>query len=70
MHTPKLMIVSDSFGEYILELLSERFSKSVKIWDNWEYKLNEDIVEKEKPDVMLLVIHEQNLKNLLKHPKR
>jgi alginate O-acetyltransferase complex protein AlgJ len=68
--TPKLLIISDSFGEYILELLSERFGKSVKIWDNWEYKLNENIVESEKPDVMLLVIHEQNLKKLLVHPKR
>jgi len=68
--TPKLLIISDSFGEYMLELLSEKFSKSVKIWDNWEYKLNEDIVESEKPAVMLLVIHEQNLKKLLVHPPR
>lgn len=64
---PKILIISDSFGEYIFPLLSESFSKTVKIWDNWEYKLNEPIVESEKPDVCLLVIHEKNLRAILKN---
>ncbi|MCW3076520.1 MAG: hypothetical protein JWO32_1129 [Bacteroidetes bacterium] len=64
---PKILIISDSFGEYIFSLLAESFSKTVKIWDNWEYKLNEPIVENEKPDVCLLVIHEKNLRAILKN---
>jgi alginate O-acetyltransferase complex protein AlgJ len=64
---PRLLIISDSFGTDIFPLLSENFSKTVKIWDNWEYKLNEEIVENEKPDVFLLIIHEKNLRNLMKH---
>lgn len=64
---PKLLIISDSFGEYPFTLLSPEFKKTVKIWDNWEYKLNEPIVENEKPDLVLLIIHEKNLRYLLKH---
>ncbi len=64
---PRLLIISDSFGTDLFPLLSENFSKTVKIWDNWEYKLNEEIVENEKPDVFLLLIHEKNLRSLMKH---
>jgi hypothetical protein len=66
---PVLLIISDSFGENIFDFLSEDFRKTVKIWDNWEYKLNEDIVEKEKPDAMLLMIYEKNLPLFLPHAK-
>jgi hypothetical protein len=62
---PALLIISDSFGNYVFPLLSEKFSRTVKIWDNWEYRLNEAIVESERPDVVLLVIHEKNLQKLL-----
>jgi hypothetical protein len=64
---PKLLIISDSFGLSIFDFLAESFSKTVKIWDNWEYKLNEDIVASEKPDAMLLIIYEKNLPLFLQH---
>lgn len=67
---PKLLVISDSFGENIFPYLTENFSRSVKIFDAWQYKLNEDIVLKEKPDVYLLVIHEPLLRNFLEHPSR
>jgi hypothetical protein len=48
----------------VIAPLSESFSKAVYIIDNWEYKLNEDIVEIEKPDIMLYLISEPLMRNL------
>lgn len=62
---PSLLIISDSFGGSIFPFLAESFRKTVKIWDAWQYKLNEDIVDKEQPDAMLLMIDEPILHKLL-----
>jgi hypothetical protein len=67
---PKLLIISDSFGEAFFPFAAENFSRSVKIFDGWQYKLNEDIVNNEKPDVVLLIMLESSIKGLLKFPKR
>ncbi|MCE2742407.1 MAG: hypothetical protein LW701_02370 [Fluviicola sp.] len=63
----KLMIVSDSFGGYMFPFMAETFSRTIKIFDKWEYKLNEKIVEQEKPDVMLLICLESNLRSIIRH---
>ncbi len=62
---PKILIISDSFGVNIYPFISESFSRSVKIFDSWQYKLNEDIVNAEKPDVELLIVLESNIRNML-----
>ncbi|WP_317897512.1 DHHW family protein [Aurantibacillus circumpalustris] len=67
---PKLLIISDSFGGSIFPFLAENFSKSVKIFDSWQYKLNEEIVDQEKPNVVLLMINEPILRELLKFQSR
>jgi len=67
---PRILIISDSFGDNILPFISEEFSRTVRIFDSWEYKLNEEIVANEKPNVMLLVILEPNLKHLLNYQSR
>ena len=67
---PRLLTISDSFGFSIYPFLSEQFSRSVKIFDNWEYKLNEEIIESEKPDVELLIIWEANIRSLLTHQSK
>lgn len=64
---PRLLLISDSFGENIFPYLAENFSRSLRLWDAWQYKLNEEVVAMEKPDVMLLVVHEKNLKNMLRY---
>ncbi|MDI9342537.1 MAG: hypothetical protein QM534_18340 [Sediminibacterium sp.] len=61
---PNVLVISDSFGNFIFPLISEHFMKSVKIFDAWSYKLNEDIVEKEKPSVVILLITESLIRNL------
>ena len=68
---PRLLIISDSFGKNIFPFLSENFSKTVKIFDSWQYKLNEDIVAAEKPDAVLLLINEPILRGFLSsNPER
>lgn len=67
---PRLLLIADSFGENAFPFLAEHFSRSVKIFDSWEYKLNEDIVEKEKPDVVILMALEANIRSLLRHQSR
>lgn len=67
---PRLLIISDSFGEGVFPFLSENFSRTVKIFDAWQYKLNEDIVANEKPDAVLLMIDEPILRSFLKFTSR
>jgi alginate O-acetyltransferase complex protein AlgJ len=67
---PSFLYICDSFGEHTFTYFSEHFSRSVKIWDAWQYKLNENIVEGEKPDIMLIMVDEPVLRNLLKHQSR
>ncbi|MDY0281008.1 MAG: hypothetical protein RBR35_10660, partial [Salinivirgaceae bacterium] len=62
---PKILIISDSYGANIFPYIAEGFSRSVKIFDSWQYKLNEDIVKSENPDVFLLIVLESNIRNLL-----
>ncbi len=62
----KLLVIRDSFGHYILHFLKENFSETVSIFDAWEYKLNQNIIEREKPDVVLYLILESNLDAILR----
>ncbi len=62
---PKILIISDSFGEYIFPFLAEEFSTSVKIFDSWQYGLNKEIIDAEKPDIVILMALEANLKHML-----
>lgn len=63
--SPKLLVIRDSYGSYIKNPISRGFCYTTLIWDAWQYKLNEPIVEKEKPDVFLLMVSEENLHKLL-----
>ena len=67
---PKLLIISDSFGKNIFPFISENFSRTVKIFDSWQYKLNEDIVNSEKPDAVIVMINEPVLRAFLNHSSR
>jgi len=67
---PHILVISDSFGDKLFPLLAENFGRSVKIFDGWEYKLNDDIVNNEKPDIVLLLMHEPIIPNFLQHQSR
>lgn len=64
---PKGLIIRDSFTGYIIPYLYEDFAKSVYIFDRWEYGLNEEIIEKEKPDIFINIVLECHMKNILQH---
>lgn len=66
---PKIMLLRDSYSNSILHLIPESFSRTVFIWDNWCYRLNEDIVKGEKPDIYMTFLIESNIPYILhKHP--
>lgn len=67
---PRLMMVSDSFGNLIFHFLSGYFHESLKLFDAWKYQLHPDIVEQEKPDVYILLILESNIRNLLRENRK
>lgn len=58
---PKILVIHDSFGNNIQPFIRESFSKSVFIWDKWQYKLNESIVDSEKPDIYITMVIESGL---------
>ena len=61
---PRLLLISDSFGGAVFPFLSESFSRTVKIFDGWQYKLNEQIVEQEKPQIEVLLVLESSFRNM------
>lgn len=61
---PRILIVHDSFGKFIHAYFRDSFSRSVFIWDKWQYKLNEPIVDAEKPDVYISMTLESLLPGL------
>ena len=64
----KILVIRESFCHYQISLYSEHFGRSVFIFDNWKHQLNEDIIENEKPDIVVIQILESFLDNLLKYP--
>jgi hypothetical protein len=64
---PRLLLISDSYGHHVFPFMAEAFGRSVKIFDSWQYKLNEPIATHEKADAVVLLIVESNLRNLLQH---
>jgi hypothetical protein len=62
---PKLMMVRDSYGEAISKFIGEGFSNSILIFDAWQYKINSNIVETEKPDIYITMVLESHLSQIL-----
>jgi len=66
---PNIVLIRDSYANGMLSYFPTSFNKSTMIWDNWNYRLNKNILENEKPDIVLTLIIEANLKFILyKHP--
>ena len=63
---PKAVIIRDSFTDFMLKYLKEHFRKSVFVFDDWQYKSNYEILQKEKPEIVITILYESNIKKLLK----
>jgi hypothetical protein len=59
---PKLLMLQDSFGSALIPSLSACFSRSVFLWT---HSIDREVIEKEKPDIVVLEIVERNLDHLL-----
>jgi hypothetical protein len=58
----KVMLVRDSFSRAWLKYLKETFAEVVLIWD---WKLRKEIIEKEKPDILIQEIIERDIESFL-----
>ncbi len=67
---PVVLIIRDSFGTKLFPYLSEQTKQCTAIFDGWHYGLNEEIIKEEKPDIVLYLILESQLKNLMKYQKK
>lgn len=54
---PRAVIFRDSTADWLIELLAEHFSESLFIWHKGQ--VYEDIIEREKPDVVLHIMAER-----------
>lgn len=64
---PKLLVIRDSFFTLTMPFFRENFSRMTVIWDAWQYLDNLEIIDKEKPDAVLLMIVEPFIPELLKY---
>jgi alginate O-acetyltransferase complex protein AlgJ len=64
----KCLIIRDSFTLLLVRYLQEHFSESVFIHDEWKYRMREDLIENEKPDIVLTIVLENELNKLLEYP--
>jgi hypothetical protein len=55
---PNLLFIHDSFGKVVMPYVNQSFNRSVFIFDSWNYRSDENIVENEKPDVVVYLILE------------
>ena len=62
---PSALIIRESFGGKIIPFLSRGFSKSEYIFDSWEYRFHEDMIENEKPDIYIQMSLEAFQDNML-----
>lgn len=55
---PRLLLFRDSFSNTLIPFISEQFSRSVYVWS---YTIPQEIIDAEKPDVVVLEFVERNL---------
>ncbi len=62
----KVLIIRDSFTNFIQERLATNFKESLFIWDNWKYQLNPHIIEYYKPDIVIYICSDNIIPNMVK----
>lgn len=63
---PRALIIRDSYCNALMPFLDESFCSTEYIFDSWRYLYHPEILDLEKPDLVLLIIFESNLTNLIK----
>ena len=65
---PSLFVTRESFGENIIQPLSEHFGNAFFLFDEWDHQLNLPEYDREGGDVYLQLVWEGFLFNLLDNP--
>lgn len=63
----KILVIRDSFASFTIPFLSANFKESVYIFDSWQYKFHQNIIENENPDIVLLLIFEPHIHHILEN---
>lgn len=63
---PKAFVIRDSFWRLMNDFISPHFRETVCIWDAWTYWDNLELIEKEKPDLVIMEVYERYFDNLAK----
>jgi len=58
---PNIVIIRDSYFSSMIPFFYNSFSRSVAIYDKWQYGKNIDIVSQENPKIVLLIMTELNI---------
>lgn len=64
----KCLIIRDSFTMLMIRFFQEQFAKLVIIHDQWMYRMREDVIIKEKPDIILNIVLETRAKSIIDIP--
>jgi hypothetical protein len=64
----KCLIIRDSFTVLMIRFFQEQFAKLTIVHDQWMYRMREDLVLKEKPDIILNIALETRIKNIIDFP--
>lgn len=63
----KVVVIRDSFGASMIPFIKEPFMETLFIFDAWQYKLNKEIIERVKPDIVIYQSLETNHESFLEH---
>jgi alginate O-acetyltransferase complex protein AlgJ len=64
----KCLVIRDSFTLLMIRYLQEHFKETVFIHDEWKYRMREDLILKEKPDIVINIVFETGLDKLIEFP--
>ena len=64
----KVLLFHDSYAVLSYPFLPYFFSETLYIWDSWKYKFNKEIVESERPDVIVYWMYEGYIDRILLAP--
>jgi hypothetical protein len=61
---PSIVVIRDSYTDYLIPFLKEHFKRSVFIFDAWRYKENRNIINKEKPNIVMLIVLDNGINGI------
>ncbi len=61
----RILVIRDSFGAQLIPFLKECFQESVFIFDAWKYRLDKEIIERVKPDILLYISYSPHIDSFI-----